>query len=217
MAIKKYSVFIVDDHLLFRNGFKLLLNNIANIHVEDEASNGIEFLEQLDANQPDLVFLDISMPLMDGCEAARRALIKYPHLKIIVLSMYGDESYYQTMVNIGVKGFLLKSSDFNEVRTAIDTIIAGDNYYSQELLVNLVQNFQKTKKDSPHPNDELTDRELEILIDICNGLSNNEIADKLSISKRTVEKHRANVLQKTNCKNTANLVHHAIKNRLIKL
>jgi DNA-binding NarL/FixJ family response regulator len=214
MTIANTNVILVDDHVLFRNGFKMLLENLSHIKVIGEAANGQEFLELLQLKQPDLVFLDISMPVMDGCVAAQKALSQFPGLKIIVLSMYGDESYYYNLVEKGVKGFLLKSSDFKEVTMAIDTVVEGGNYISQELMTNLMMNMRQSsqQKDS---HADLSERELEILIEVCKGLSTPEIADKHYISKRTVEKHRANILLKTNCKNTASLVMYAINNHLI--
>jgi DNA-binding NarL/FixJ family response regulator len=211
------SVVLVDDHVLFRTGFKMLLNNLPNLQVVGEASNGEEFLDIIATSLPDLVFLDIAMPVMDGCVAAQRALCRYPDLKIIVLSMYGDEMYYYSLVQKGVKGFLMKSSDFQEVQMAIKTVLDGGNFFSRELMTNLVLNIKASGSKRFEVLPDLSERELEILIEVCKGASNVEIADNYNISKRTVEKHRANILLKTNCKNTASLVVYAIKNHLIEL
>ena len=210
-------IIIVDDHTLFRNGLKILLNNLGNYKVTGEASNGREFLELIEQHDiPDIVLLDIDMPVMDGVEAARIAMQKYPDLKIITLSMYGEEDYYYKMVDAGVKGFLLKNSEMAEVRDALETVKDGGNYFSTELLQTLVNSLRTSKKYA-EPNNGLSDREIEILILICQGLSNQEIADKLYISKRTVDKHRANIMEKSECKNTAQLVMHAIKNHMVEL
>lgn len=130
--------------------------------------------------------------------------------------MYGDEEYYDQMVDAGAKGFLLKNTNLQEVKTAIDTVMNGGNYFSQELMQSLLRNY-KSVKEVKDPEAELSEREIEILLLICSGLSNQEIGDQLFISKRTVEKHRANILSKTNCKNTAGLVMYAIKNQMIEM
>lgn len=219
----KHKVLLVDDHALFRGGLKLLLDANPLFEVYDEASNGIEMLEILRrANArgelPSVVLLDISMPEMNGIEAAELALNLYNNLRIITLSMYGEEDYYFKMVSLGVKGFLLKNSDVGEVYAALESVIDGGSYFSQELLFNLVSNLRSspsTQESSDEPENILSQRELEILLLICKGLTNFEIADKLFISKRTVDKHRANILEKTACKNTANLVVYAIKNGMV--
>lgn len=210
------KIMLVDDHTLFRNGLRILLNTIDKYEVAGEAGNGQEFLELLEKELPDIVLLDIEMPVMDGIAAANMAMEKYPDLKIITLSMYGEEDYYYQMVDAGVKGFLLKNSDMNEVKTAIDTVADGGNYFSSELLQNLVNSLRTSTK-TREPQSELSEREIEILILICQGFSNQEIADQLFISKRTVDKHRANILEKSECKNTAQLVMYAIKSKLVEI
>ncbi len=212
----KRNVIIVDDHTLFRNGLRILLNTLEDYQVIGEASNGKQFLELLEKNVPDLVLLDINMPVMDGIEAATIAQKLYPDLKIITLSMYGEEDYYYKMVNAGVKGFVLKNSDIKEVKTALDVVYDGGSFFSSELLQNLVASLKSSSK-SKESHTELSEREMEILILICQGLSNQEIGDKLFISKRTVDKHRANILEKSESKNTAQLVVYAIKNKLVEL
>jgi DNA-binding NarL/FixJ family response regulator len=212
----KRKVIIVDDHTLFRNGLRILLNTLEDYQVVAEAANGKQFLDLLEINMADLVLLDINMPVMDGIEAATIAQKLYPDLKIITLSMYGEEDYYYKMVNAGVKGFLLKNSDIKEVKTALDVVYDGGSFFSSELLQNLVNSLKSSSK-SKEFHAELSEREMEILILICQGLSNQEIGDKLFISKRTVDKHRANILEKSESKNTAQLVVYAIKNKLVEL
>ncbi len=216
MNNRQYQIILVDDHTLFRNGLRILLNNQQEYSVCAEAANGEEFLELLDKQEPDLVLLDIDMPVMDGIEAANRALKKYPELKIITLSMYGEEDYYYKMVDAGVKGFLLKNSDINEVKAAMQTVLEGGSYFSSELLQNLVSSL-RSKSQQHEKQNVLSERETEILILICQGFSNQEIADQLFISKRTVDKHRSNILEKSESKNTAQLVMYAIKNQLVEI
>ena len=209
-------LYIVDDHKLFREGLKLLLSTQDFVQHIYEASNGKEFVENLSFVDCDVVLMDIEMPEMNGVEATELALRMKPDLKIIVLSMYGDEQYYYKMVDAGVKGFVLKNSGIEKVITAIHKVAAGENYFSEELLINILNNMRDNGKNEPDtPDSEISEREMEILYYVCLGLSNQEIADKLFISKRTVDKHRANLLSKTGCRNTAALVMYAIKNKLI--
>jgi len=214
--VKVYNLMIVDDHALFRNGLRLLLNSFEKFKVVAEASTGVEFLDILEVIPVDIVLLDIEMPEMDGIMAAQKALANYPDLKIITLSMYGDEEYYYKMVDAGVSGFLLKDSDIDEVQAALSAVVDGRNYFSQDLLQSLITRLSHSVD---HPGDvgDLTEREIEIVSLICQGLPNVEISEKLFLSKRTVEKHRANILEKTNCRNTASLVMYAIKNRIVKI
>jgi DNA-binding NarL/FixJ family response regulator len=208
------NIIIVDDHSLFRNGMKLLLSTAANFSVMAEASNGKEFLSLLEHMSPDVVLMDINMPEMNGVQATAKALEKNPGLKIICLSMYGEEEYYYKMIEAGVSGFLLKNSDINEVKSAVSAVYEGGKYFSQELLYNVVKNI-KTTQIHQDLVENLSEREIEVLKQICIGLSNQEISEILHISKRTVDKHRANLLDKTNSKNTAHLVMYAIKHKLI--
>ncbi|WP_339734685.1 response regulator transcription factor [uncultured Sunxiuqinia sp.] len=216
MSKAPYRIMLVDDHTLFRNGLRILLNNLNEYKVTAEAANGREFIDLLESHVPDLVLLDIDMPVMDGIDAARLALEKLPDLKIITLSMYGEEDYYYKMVDAGVKGFLLKNSDINEVKAALQTVLEGGTYFSSELLKNLV-NSLRSKSQHHEKQNVLSERETEILILICQGFSNQEIADQLYISKRTVDKHRSNILEKSESKNTAQLVMYAIKNQLVEI
>ena len=190
------------------------------VHHIYEASSGRDFIENLSFVDCDLVLMDIEMPEMNGIEATEQALRIRPDLKVIVLSMYGDEQYYYKMVDVGVKGFVLKNSGIEKVIAAIRAVAAGENYFSEELLVNILNNMRDGGQHKPEPetpDNEISERELEILYHVCLGLSNQEIADKLFISKRTVDKHRANLLSKTGCRNTAALVMYAIKNKMINI
>jgi len=213
--MEKIKIIIADDHQLFRNGLKILLNSFPEFEVTGEVSNGEEFLKIIQSIPADIALMDINMPGMDGIEATRLALKIAPSLNIIALSMYGEEDYYYRMVDAGAKGFILKDSDIADVREAILTVMKGGNYFSQELLYHVIQKIKHREHESKTAN--LSKREKEILIKICEGMSNQEIADNLFISKRTVDKHRANLLGKTNSKNTASLILYAIKNKLIEI
>lgn len=214
----KINIVLTDDHALFRNGLKMLLSSHEEFTIVGEASNGNELLKIVKNTKVDIILLDISMPEMDGIEAAGILAKDYPDIQIITLSMFGEEDYYFKMVSLGVKGFLLKNSSIDEVVLAIRTVAEGGSYFSGELLTSLVDSLQYAHTHSASEDENtLSEREKEILFQICKGLSNQEIGDKLFISKRTVDKHRANILAKTSCKNTANLVVYAIKNGLVEI
>jgi len=213
--MKEYRVMLVDDHKLFRSGLRFLLNEMPEIKVVGEASNGKEFLEMAADDILDIVLMDINMPEMNGLEATREALKLYPKLKIIVLSMHGEEEYYDQMVDAGVQGFLLKNSGAEELNAALRAVINGSTYFSQELLVGILD-----KKKQKHFQSEvvkLTRRELEVLKLICEGFSNVDIAEQLFISQRTVDRHRSNLLSKTGCRNSTSLVMYAVKNKIIEV
>lgn len=213
--MQKIQLLLADDHHLFRNGLRILLSAFDDFEVAGEASNGEEFLKLISPGMSGVALMDINMPEMDGIEATRRASKIAPDMMIIALSMYGEEEYYYKMVDAGAKGFLLKDSDISEVREAILTVRKGGNYFSQELLYHVIQKIKHREHESKTAN--LSKREKEILFKICEGLSNHEIAESLFISKRTVDKHRANLLGKTNSKNTASLILFAIRNKLIEI
>ena len=212
--MEPYKIILVDDHSLFRNGLRGLLERCAGCRVVGEAASGEEFLAMLPGLETDVVFMDFAMPGLDGAQTTERALAQRPDLKIITLSMFGEESYYSRMVEAGARGFLLKDSDIGDVIEAIDAVMSGGSYFSPQLLSSLTGRM-RTRDDVP--DEQLSVREREILVAVCRGLSNQEIADELFISKRTVDKHRANILEKTGCKNTASLVVYAIRNGIVEI
>jgi DNA-binding NarL/FixJ family response regulator len=217
MENKAIKIALVDDHTLFRTGLAGLLDQHEGYKVVATAGSGEEFLELLPELDVDVVFMDIAMPGIDGAETTRRALVMRPDMRVVTLSMFGDDNYYTRMLDSGASGFLLKDSDIDEVYSAVESVVAGDSYFSTALLGSLTSHMSPLATPQPSDEDALSDREMEILVEVCRGLSNQEIADKLFISKRTVDKHRANILEKTGCKNTANLVVYAIKNRLVEI
>ena len=208
---------LVDDHSLFRRGLKMLLSSRTDFEVVAEASSGEEFLEQLDSATPDVVFMDYSMPGLNGAQTTEQALARKPELKVITLSMFGDNAYYTRMVECGARGFMLKDSEFDEVVEAVRTVYEGGTYFSKPLLNSLSNSIRVVEVDVIDEQDRLSEREVDILVGICRGQSTQEIADNLFISKRTVDKHRANILEKSGCKNTASLVVYAIKNGLVEV
>ncbi len=213
--MEKIRIALADDHQLFRNGLKILLGGYPEFEVVAEASNGAELLKILENGPADIILMDISMPEMDGVEATSLITRRHPSSSVIALSMYGEEEYYYRMVDAGAKGFVLKDSDISDVYDAIIAVHRGSNYFSQELLYHVIRRIKNREQEEK--SSSLSRREKEILLKICEGLSNQEIADTLFISKRTVDKHRANLLAKTGSKNTASLILYAIRNRLIEI
>jgi len=213
---QKTKVFLVDDHDMFREGVKLLLSGNETTQVVGEARNGKEFLQQIGHTPTDVVLMDISMPEMDGIEATKQIQAINPNLKILALTMFGDEKYYYQMIQYGIKGFVLKSSGISELMKAIDEVAVGRNYFSAELLYKLINTIQSSKQvEDKVDNDKLSKREVDVLKLIATGLSNDEIAEKLNISASTVKTHRTNLLSKTQCNNTASLMMYAIKNKIL--
>ncbi len=211
--MRKIDIYIVDDHALFREGLKLLLSNLPFIRNIYEAGNGAEFIEGLKEKPVDIALLDIEMSVMNGINAARIAREIRPSVRILALSMYSDKNYYLSMIEAGACGFLLKNSNFEEVEKAIVDVCNDKSYISIEILNDILKHPGKI--DCGMAETDLTEREMEVLILICKGFTNSEIADRLVVSKRTVDKHRENLLQKTQSKNTANLVIHAIKSGIL--
>jgi DNA-binding NarL/FixJ family response regulator len=209
MENHRHKVIIADDHTLFRQGLKMILEDIENIEVVADVSNGKELIDIAGIINPDLIIMDINMPVINGIETSRILLHENPDRKILVVSMYGDEQYYNSVIENGVKGFILKDADNSELRTAIKLILNGKSYFSQELLLKLIRNRQTNSQIALSP------REKEILALICEGLSTSEIAVKLFLSERTVENHRASLLDKTGCRNSLSLVIYAIRNNLV--
>ena len=215
---KVITIFIVDDHTIFRDGLKTLLSQINDFKIVGEAKNGLEFLNSLNEDLPDIILIDISMPEMDGPEAVTKALIKYPGLKFITLSSYSDHMYYYNMIKSGARGFVQKNADSKELEDAIRKVHAGENYFPQDILRNLIFKLGNNPNDSISDNAiKLSKREIEVLHLICKGNTNSEIAEKLFISPKTVDNHRTSLLSKTNTRNTAHLVMFAIQNKLIEI
>jgi DNA-binding NarL/FixJ family response regulator len=204
------NLMIVDDHKLFRDGLSFIIREIEGIDKITEASNGQEFLDLIEVEQPDLVLMDINMPVLDGMEASKRALARYPNLNLVILSMYGEEQYYNSMIDIGVKGFVLKDADNKELKLAVRTVLDGGSFFSQRLLINLIKNRNERGSQV-----SLSPREYDVLHLLCKGYSTIQISDELHISPRTVERHRADLLSKTGATNSISLVIYAIKNNLV--
>ena len=176
-------------------------------------NNAKDFLEFLDFNKPDIVFIDIDLPETNGIEVSEIALKKNNSLKIIALTTCENEYYIEKMINLGAKGYLIKNINREGLEKAIQTVYNGGNYYSEELFDFFTKQIAKEKKIKKIV--ELTRREKEILQLLCEGLNNKEVADALFISERTVLGHKTNLMTKTNTKNSINLMAYAIKHKLV--
>ncbi len=204
---------IADDHEIFRKGLRIILNELDEVKVIAEAQNGNEVFEILKHQKADLILMDIRMPVMDGIEATRKMTEKYPDVKVIALTMFEEISYFNQMIEAGAQGFLLKKTNKDELQRAINLVMEGENYFSEEFISNVNRNQRPASRIAGI---ELTDREQEVLELICKGMSNAEISKFLGVSARTVDGHRAHLLEKTGAKNSPHLVMFAIKNGLIK-
>jgi DNA-binding NarL/FixJ family response regulator len=206
-------VIIVDDHVIFRKGLHTILNEIDQVKVVGEASNGNEVLDLLKKQETDIIFMDIKMPVMDGIEATRKVLSKYPEIKIIALTMFEEISYFNEMIEAGASGFLLKKTTSEELEKAISMVLIDEGYFSEEFMSTVNKHIRPKQK---YPSIILTDREQEVLELICKGNSNAAISKFLGLSSRTIDGHRARLLEKTGAKNAPSLVMFAIRNGLVK-
>lgn len=215
----KIKVIITDDHKMFREGIKNILNDMSDIEVLAEAGSGEELLQILAAKPADIVLMDINMPGINGIEASKLIKKKFPHINILALSTSDDENYIVEMLNHGVMGYVLKSTGIEELVSAIKTVAKGDSYFCKEassVILNRMNNMKKEKQKQKISGEiPLTEREIEVLKHAAEGLTNKEIADRLFISVRTVDTHKRNLLQKLGVKNTAGLINYAIKHNII--
>jgi DNA-binding NarL/FixJ family response regulator len=216
-----HEIILVDDHSLFREGIKLLIETEGLGKVVAEAENGQKFLDLLPAYHLDLVIMDIAMPVMGGMEATQRARSLYPDLKVLALTMFDEEANYLDMVYAGAMGFILKTAGKRELERAIKAITEGESFYSTDLLRRIILNqhaSQSVAAALPSTSSaKITENELEVLRYFCQGLTVSEIAVRIFRSVKTVEGRRSSLLHKTNSKNTINLILYAIKNKLIEL
>lgn len=208
------KIIIVDDHEIFRNGLKMVLGKLEYVDVVGEASNGQDFLDLIRTITCDIVLMDIEMPIMSGIDATKIALKEYPDLKVISLTMFTDDNYVQSMIDAGVKGFLVKNINKDTLNKAITIVAAGGNYYSEELFKFFTRKVN-AKEDEETSDVKFTAREKEILQLLSEGLSNKEIADVLYVSERTVVGHKSNMLAKTGCKSAISLLAYALRHKLI--
>lgn len=213
VTTNKIRLLIADDHAILRDGIVSLLCSEPGLQVACTASGGYEVLDLLSEKEVDICLLDINMPGLDGIETAKLIRQRKPNVKIIMLTTYNDREIISELVHIGVSGYLLKNSDKAELVEAINKVMKGRYYFSEEVEKIILEGLIEKKSAEVIP---LTERELEILQLLAKEYTNDRIAAELHISYRTVETHRKNIMQKTKATNLAGLIKYAYNRGLIK-
>lgn len=213
-------IMIADDHPIFVDGIVSLIGGIDGFTVVSTAENGRDALDKIPEARPDIILMDINMPGMDGVEATRSIKEHYPHIKVIMLTMYDEIRLIRDVLEIGARGYILKNIGRDDLVKALETVSNGRPYLDPAVQEKMIISLSGNDGEAPlEPNSELvssiTQREMEILQLIAMGLTSSEIAKKLFISKNTVETHRKNLLGKLNVKNTAALLKFAYQNGLV--
>ena len=208
----KLKLFLADDHPVFRDGIKALLEKEATMEVVGEAADGEELINNLSLTQTQVLLLDIDMPKISGLEIITSVVKQYPEIHVLVFSMHSNEEYIHQMLTKGAKGYILKSCKMEELIRAITTVSTGDTYLSEEASKKLVTYVSSSKKQKETP---LTKRETEVIKLVSIGLTNPQIGERLCISHRTVDTHRRNIMEKLDLHNAAALTNYAAKNGLL--
>ncbi|MFN3917610.1 MAG: response regulator [Flavobacteriales bacterium] len=212
--MKPIRVLVTDDHKLVIDGLKAMIQGINDLDFVGECSSGVETLKFLEFIKTDVALMDIDMPEMNGIEATKKIKQLHPEIKVLILTMHDEKSMIQNLIEIGADGYILKNSDRSELIKAIKSVYSGDKYFSEDVIVALSRKEVEQGSDSTDLH-MLTEREIEIIRLVCEGLSNKEIGEHLDISHRTVDTHRNNILKKIEANNTAGLIRFAMKNGLI--
>lgn len=214
--MEKIRVMITDDHSLIREGLKQLLEFDGSIEVVGEASNGVECLEKLEKCNPEVLLLDINMPEKNGIEVLKQMKVEDSKVRVLILTVHNEMDYLMKAVDIGVDGYILKDSESAELKKAIKAVRDGENYIQPSLIPAL--NSQLLNRDTDKDKISLlTNRKLEVLVQVANGMFNKEIATNLNISERTVKNHISNIFKKIDVSDRTQAAVFAIKNNIIKL
>jgi len=213
----KIKLAIADDHKIFRNGLKATLEDCADFDLVLEASNGKQLTAMLTDITPDVILMDIKMPEMDGIQTTTYIKQKYKQIKVLALSMFNEDKYIVDMMKAGASGYLLKNAEPEEIIEAISTVYYKDYYFNEHLSITLIKQLAGNNPagDAAHSLADFNEREIEVLRLVCQEYSNQEIADKICLSIRTVEGYRARLFEKTRSKNLVGLVIFAIKTGII--
>ncbi len=207
-------VVLVEDHSLVRAGLRTLLERVRGVEVVGEAADGREALELIGATRPDLVLMDIAMPVMNGLEATRRVVKDHPTVKVIILSMHVNEEYVMRALDVGASGYLIKDAGTEELDLAINSVVRGETYLSPPVSRHVVAGYRR-RTGGLGALDQLSPRQREILQLISEGRTTQEIARLLEISAKTVETHRAQLMDRLNIRDVPGLVRFAIREGLI--
>lgn len=214
---EKARLLIAEDHTILRQGLRALLNADPGIEVVGEAEDGLEAIRRTEKLKPDLVLLDLNMPKMDGISVIKELSKRCPETRILALTMHRDEEYVLDAFKSGAKGYCLKSASHGELRLAIQAVLSGKTFVSPEISDKIMEGYLETKKTIKKESawDTLTQREKEVLKLIGEGHRNKEISDYLCISVKTVEKHRANIMEKLDLHSASSLTAYAIQKGLV--
>jgi DNA-binding NarL/FixJ family response regulator len=206
--MKKYRILIADDHAMIRDGVKALLSKNEIFEVVDEAADGEQAVSKFSQLKPDLLILDISMPNLNGMDTVKIIIKEFPDAKIIILSMFDDDDYIDMCMQYGVKGYVVKNESGDELEYAVKCVLNGQTFFSTQVQKSIFRKYTDNvvRKKDREPEVKLTIREIEIIKLISEGLTSLQMADKLFISPRTVETHRANLMKKLAAKNAIELV-----------
>lgn len=217
--MSNWIVYVTDDQTLFRKGMSRLVKTFKKVGKVEEASNGKEVLDLVKKETPHAILMDLEMPVMDGIEATEKILARYPSVKIIILSMHDSFQHIYYLMELGAHAFLLKNAEPEEVEAAIESVIENDFYQNELVIEALRKGAMKKKMAESRPTFgttvSLTEREKEILLLICQEMTMKVISERLNLSERTVQNHRANIIDKLGVKNTVGLVRYAFENGLI--
>jgi two-component system, NarL family, response regulator NreC len=210
-------VLIADDHGVVRHGLRALLEKSPKVSVVGEAADGREAVRLASEANPDIIVMDIAMPLLNGIDATTQIMSRCPDVKVIILSMYSDESYVLRALSAGAKGYLLKDSAESDILPAVESVAQGRPFFSPAITRTLLEEYLESRKKSKLEDsyDLLTDREKEVLQLIAEGKTNKEVATILELSPYTVETHRQNLMQKLNLHNTAEIVLYAVRKNIV--
>lgn len=215
----KIKVAIADAHPIFREGLKIVLSYLKNIECVGVVENGKELLSLINEISVDVIFIDIKIPIIDGFEASMEIIKSRLDTKIIVITSSDDIESVIRMIEIGVNSYVLKDADFSEIEKAINTVMNNKSYISSQVLIELSQYTIQQRREMNRKNSlpEITDREKELLQLLCEGLSKKEIAEKMFVCERTIEKYKERLMEKTNTNTTVKLILYALKNKITKI